>query len=80
MDTTQAERIKQTMQRLKLDKTGMARYMGVPHGTVSGWIDGIREPSASAIRLLDVLGTLEVIAPAIHASFIPSAPADKRFK
>lgn len=64
-------RIAETLERLNLEETQGAEYLGVPLSTLRKWVNGTRTPSAATIRLLDVLGTIEVIAPAIHAQFIP---------
>jgi hypothetical protein len=67
-----AERIKQTLERLHLDDTRGAAYLGVPVFTVRKWISGEREPGAAVARLLDVLGMVEAMAPALHGSFMPA--------
>ena len=67
-----AERIKQTLERLHLDDTRGAVYLGVPVFTVRKWISGEREPGAAVARLLDVLGMVEAMAPALHGSFMPA--------
>ena len=51
-----AERVRQTLERLHLDDTRGAAYLGVPVFTVRKWITGEREPGAAVARLLDVLG------------------------
>jgi DNA-binding transcriptional regulator YiaG len=66
-----AERVKQTLERLHLDDTRGAEYLGVPVYTVRKWITGEREPGAAVARLLDVLGMVEAMAPALHGSFMP---------
>ena len=67
-----AERIKHTLERLHLDDTRGAAYLGVPVFTVRKWITGEREPGAAVARLLDVLGMVEALAPALHGSFMPA--------
>lgn len=69
-----AERIRQTVDRLNLDEPRAAEYLGVPVFTVRKWITGEREPGAAVARLLDVLGMVEAMAPALHGSFMPSEP------
>lgn len=64
------------MTRLNLDESRAAAYLGVPVYTFRKWTTGERKPSASVTRLLDVLGTIEALAPALHAAFLP-AHADK---
>ena len=66
-----AERVRQTLERLHLDDTRGAAYLGVPVYTVRKWITGEREPGAAVARLLDVLGMVEAMAPALHGSFMP---------
>jgi post-segregation antitoxin (ccd killing protein) len=69
---TLAERVRQTLERLHLDDTQGAAYLGVPVFTVRKWITGEREPGAAVARLLDVLGMVEAMAPALHGSFMPA--------
>ena len=59
------------MTRLNLDEPRAAAYLGVPVFTFRKWVSGERTPSASVTRLLEVLGMVEALAPALHASFIP---------
>lgn len=68
-------RVRDTAARLNLTETRAAEYFGVPLATYRKWINGTREPAAVVARLLDVLGTLEALAPALHNGLIP-APAD----
>lgn len=68
-------RIRDTMARLGLTEDSTADYLGVPVFTLRKWIKGARCPTASAVRLLDVLGTLEALAPALHAAFLPAPRA-----
>ena len=71
---TLAERVRHTLERLHLDDTRGAEYLGVPVYTVRKWITGEREPGAAVARLLDVLGMVEALAPALHGSFMPLEP------
>ncbi len=57
--------------RHALDDIRTAAALGVPIYTARKWITGTRAPSAAAVRLLDVLETLEAIAPAIFSAFLP---------
>lgn len=57
--------------RLAFTHDQAAQYLGVPVPTYKKWESGEREPSASVLRLLDVLGTVEALAPALHAGFLP---------
>jgi len=69
---TVAERVRQTVDRLNLDEPRAADYFGVPVFTVRKWCTGEREPGAAVARLLDVLGMVEAMAPALHGSFLPA--------
>ena len=66
-------RLSATMARLGLTAQGAADYLGVPVTTIRKWIDGTRTPGAAVIRLLDILGIVEAIAPSIHAAMLPTA-------
>ena len=57
--------------RHALDDARTAEALGVPIYTARKWINGTRAPNAAAVRLLDVLETLEALAPALHDSFLP---------
>jgi transcriptional regulator with XRE-family HTH domain len=72
-----APRLRATAERLHLTDSQLAEYLGVPVYTVRKWLTGTRTPAAVAVKLLDVLGTLEAVAPAIHAALLP-APVVKR--
>lgn len=58
--------------RLDLSPAQMADYLGVPIHTLRKWETGERGGSATLLRLLDVLGMVEALAPALHASFLPT--------
>lgn len=78
---TVAERVRQTVDRLNLDEPRAAEYFGVPVFTIRKWCTGEREPGAAVARLLDVLGIVEALAPALHGSFLPpvsTTPPSKR--
>jgi hypothetical protein len=75
-----AERIRQTANRLSLDESQAAEYFGVPVFTVRKWRTGEREPGAAVARLLDVLGLVEALAPALHGSFLPPVSTTPRRK
>ena len=60
------------MHRLGLDEPQAADYLCVPVFTFRKWASGERQPSAAVLRLLDVLGTVEALAPALHAGFLPA--------
>ena len=69
---TFAARVRDTMRRLNLDEREAADYLGVPVFTLRKWCSGERQPGAAVMRLLDVLGMVEAMAPALHVSFLPS--------
>ncbi len=48
-----------------------ARYVGTRLGTYRNWETGKRKPPDMLWRLLDVLGTIETFAPAIHNTLLP---------
>lgn len=74
-----AVRVRDTMARLSLDELRAAAYLGVPVYTLRKWINGEREPNAAVVRLFDVLGMVEALAPSLHDSLMPSAqPATPR--
>lgn len=69
--TIATQRLVDLQDRLGLTAQGMAQYLGVPLATYRNWRDGHREPPAVAGRLLEVLGTVEALAPAIHDHLMP---------
>lgn len=73
-----AARVRDTMHRLNLDEPRAADYFGVPVFTLRKWCSGEREPGAAVLRLLDVLGMVEALAPGLHAALTPPASAPKR--
>lgn len=68
---TFAARVRDTMHRLNLDEREAADYLGVPVFTLRKWTTGERQPGAAVLRLFEVLGMVEALAPALHASFLP---------
>lgn len=76
-DTLTPETLKSTRARLKLAPAGFAEYLGVSVHTLTKWENGTRAVPPSAARLLAVLGTVEALAPALHAAMLP-APATRR--
>ena len=61
-------RIRVVVARLGMTQMDMARYLGVPQGTIGNWLGGTRKPNTVVNRLLDVLGTIEILTPDIHDS------------
>jgi len=64
--------IRATVERLALTDDQAADYYGVPKTTIRKWLSGEREPSAAVGRLVEILGTVEALAPTLHDSFLPS--------
>lgn len=64
------ERIRATMARRGMNQAAMARYLGVPQGTIGNWLGGTRVPNKSVARLVEVLATIEVLAPGIHEQLL----------
>ena len=71
-DSALCMRLADMMSRLDLSPTQAAEYLGVSIYTLRKWESGERGGSATLARLLDILGMVEAMAPAIHASFLPS--------
>jgi hypothetical protein len=61
--------------RQALSEARAAGLLGVPVFTLRKWAAGQRAPSAAAVRLLAVLGTLEAIAPDVLAALTPPPDA-----
>lgn len=68
--TAITQRLAQTRERLGLTQPRMAVYLGVPVATYQSWEMGLRDPSASALRLLDVMGIVEALAPGVHSELL----------
>ena len=64
--------------RHNLCETQAAGLLGVPVFTLRKWTSAQRAPSASAVRLLEVLGLLEAVAPALLAALTPAPVAHVR--
>lgn len=58
--------------RQKLTEAQGAALLGVPVYTLRKWLTGQRVPSAAAVRLVDVLMTLEALAPDMLAALTPT--------
>ena len=63
------------MARHNLCETQAAGLLGVPVFTLKKWTSAQRAPSASAVRLLEVLGLLEALAPALLDALTPGPVA-----
>jgi len=75
-DTT--NRIRALMERHGWSQTQVADYLGVSQPNVSNWLlpegnPNRRKPGPTVGRLLDVLETIEFLAPPIHASLMPAS-------
>ena len=66
--------------RHQLTEQQAAGLLGVPVFTLRKWQAGTRAPSAAAVRLVEVLGTIEAIAPGLFNVMVPDpvAAAPKR--
>ena len=65
------DRLRSLMARHDWTQHELARYLGVPHGTVTNWLQHTREPSSSVARLVQVLAIVEALAPALHGTLMP---------
>ena len=63
------------IERQALSDTRAAGLLGVPVFTLRKWTAGQRAPSAAAVQLLAVLGTLEALAPNVLAALTPPPDA-----
>jgi hypothetical protein len=57
--------------RHQLTEAQAAGLLGVPVFTLRKWRTGTRAPSAAAVRLVEVLCTIEAIAPGLFNVMIP---------
>jgi len=48
----------------------LADYLYTPRATVRKWLDGSRQPSIAAIRLIEIMGIIESDAPDLHKQFL----------
>lgn len=58
-----AQTLYRIMDRLKLDRTGMATLLQVPPTTLRKWMNCERMPTASARRLIEVVDIVSVLSP-----------------
>ena len=58
---------------IELNKTQMARYLGVPLNTYLQWERGDRELSSAPQRLVSVLSQVEMLCPDVHKILINQA-------
>jgi hypothetical protein len=59
------------MDRHRLTEPGAAALLGVPVYTLKKWVSGERGPGAATIRLLEVLGIVEAMAPSLFGVLAP---------
>lgn len=57
--------------RHRLTEPGAAALLGVPVYTLKKWVSGERGPGAATIRLLEVLGIVEALAPSLFGVLAP---------
>ena len=57
--------------RHQLNEQSAAALLGVPVFTLKKWITGERGPSAATVRLLEVLGIVEAMAPSLFGVLTP---------
>jgi DNA-binding transcriptional regulator YiaG len=65
-----ATHIRNTIERLGLTDNQAADYFGVPVHTLRKWLNGERAPGAATHKLVEILGLIEALAPAIHDSLL----------
>jgi DNA-binding transcriptional regulator YiaG len=74
--TTKADqtvsRIRALMERTGWNQAQTAAYLGVPQGTLGNWLAATRSPNTVVVRLLDVLGMVESLAPWLHDTMTPA--------
>jgi hypothetical protein len=66
------------IERRQLTEDQSAALLGVPVFTLRKWQAGTRAPNAAALRLVEVLCLVEVMAPSILDSLTPEAVMTKR--
>lgn len=65
------------MTRHQLTETQGAGLLGVPVFTLRKWQAGTRTPNAAAVRLVEVLDMVAVLAPALLEGMIPAQVATR---
>lgn len=66
-----AERLLDWQKAARLSDKGFAAYLGVSENTLRNWTSGKREPNDAAVRLFDVLQTIEALAPDLAKALRP---------
>jgi DNA-binding transcriptional regulator YiaG len=59
------------IERHKLNEQSAAALLGVPVFTLKKWTTGERGPGAATVRLLEVLGIVEAMAPSLFGVLTP---------
>ena len=57
--------------RLRLDKAAMAELLAVPRTTYNKWENGERGLNSASVRLIQLMQTIEIMAPAIFNAMLP---------
>ena len=70
--TPDVDRLKDMRTRLALSVTQCADMLNVSTHAVIKWENGSRAVSPATMRLIDILEMLEVMAPDMHAQFMPA--------
>ena len=70
--TPDVDRLKDMRTRLALSVTQCADMLNVSTHAVLKWENGSRAVSPATMRLIDILEMLEVMAPDMHAQFMPA--------
>lgn len=67
------EQLKNWRESIELNKTQMARYLGVPLNTYLQWERGDRDMKSAPRRLVSVLSQVEMLCPDVHKILINQA-------
>lgn len=65
------DQLKALQDRFGLTNAQLAAYLGVRVTTLHHWQQGTRQGGATLRRLLEVLGTIEALAPGVHEALMP---------
>jgi DNA-binding transcriptional regulator YiaG len=72
LKTPDVDRLKEMRTRLALSVTQCADMLNVSTYAVIKWENGSRAVSPATMRLIEILEMLEVMAPDMHAQFMPA--------
>jgi len=70
-------RLQDWQTRSGLTPAGLANLLGVPVNTYVKWLKGERRPDAAALRLIEVIETLQALAPDLLAALAHQSDATK---